>query len=256
MSLLDLQRRFVASMTLSTCDPLLLAKMRVLKAPSLYTRVKCYRNNLHYGLIKALAKTYPVICRLVGQSFFEAVALKYVIQEIPTSYSLNDYGENFDEFLSIFPPIASLPYLPEVARLEWQIHRVLIGPENSKFDFKSFAAVQVEKQSELCFYLAENAVLFESTFPVDKIWAIHQEDPNDEETVDLSLGGSRLLILRDNYDLRLDKLSEIEWQCLKAMKTGVSLPRLRTLIPEWAPEFDDLMPNLVAKGYIHYTLRD
>jgi hypothetical protein len=78
-----------------------------------------YRNNVHASLAAALAARFPVIARLVGEEFFRAMALVFVERHPPDSPVLSEFGAHFAAFLADFEPVAGLPYLPDVARLEW-----------------------------------------------------------------------------------------------------------------------------------------
>ena len=77
-----------------------------------------YRNTVMKGCIDALQANYPAVSRLVGDEWFRAAAAVYARARLPRHPSLLDYGADFAEFLSGFPPAAELPYLAEVARLD------------------------------------------------------------------------------------------------------------------------------------------
>jgi hypothetical protein len=83
-------------------------------------RFAVYRNNVAHSLCKALGRRYPVVERLVGAEFFTAMARVYIEAEPPNSPQLFLWGEGFARFLQGFSPVQSLPYLPDIARLEWQ----------------------------------------------------------------------------------------------------------------------------------------
>lgn len=83
-------------------------------------RFAVYRNNVAHSLTRALARRFPVVERLVGAEFFTAMARLYIEADPPASPRLFLWGEGFARFLQDFPPLRSLPYLPDVSRLEWQ----------------------------------------------------------------------------------------------------------------------------------------
>lgn len=81
-------------------------------------RFAVYRNNVVVGLVQALKAAYPVVHRLVGEEFFRVMGTYFVRRDPPASPILLHYGESFPDFLAIFEPVAHLPWLPDVARLE------------------------------------------------------------------------------------------------------------------------------------------
>ncbi|HXG29120.1 MAG TPA: DNA-binding domain-containing protein [Nevskiales bacterium] len=93
------------------------------------TRFAVYRNNVVVSLIDALADTYPVVVQLVGEAFFRAMAREYVRAHLPTSPVLAQYGGDFATFIDTFAPAASVPYLSDVARLEWAYLQALHAPD-------------------------------------------------------------------------------------------------------------------------------
>lgn len=81
-------------------------------------RFAVYRNNVAHSLTQALRQRFPVCERQVGPAFFGAMAGVFVGRHPPDDPVLARYGAAFPAFLSGFPPVAGLPFLPDVARLE------------------------------------------------------------------------------------------------------------------------------------------
>lgn len=82
-------------------------------------RFRVYRNNVIVSLIDALADTFEVTQQLVGEEFFRAMARLYAYAHPPQSRLMAFYGTSFPAFIETFPPAADLPYLADVARLEY-----------------------------------------------------------------------------------------------------------------------------------------
>lgn len=82
-------------------------------------RFAVYRNNVAHSLSEALARRFPAVQRLVGETFFKAMAKEFISAHPPRSPVLQEWGGEMPGFLEGFPPVASLPYLADVARVEW-----------------------------------------------------------------------------------------------------------------------------------------
>lgn len=82
-------------------------------------RFAVHRNNVTVSLCDALASVFPVVQALVGEEFFRALARCHLRAEPPRSPILAQYGAGFPAFVEAFPPARALPYLADVARLEW-----------------------------------------------------------------------------------------------------------------------------------------
>src|SRR5262249_3240444 len=81
-------------------------------------RFAVYRNNVVTSLIGTLKDNYRAVHRIVGSEFFGAMAAQFVTANLPQSPIMLDYGAGFAEFIARFEPAATLPYLPDVARIE------------------------------------------------------------------------------------------------------------------------------------------
>ena len=88
-------------------------------APSQVRRFAIYRNNVVVGLVEALARRFPVCLAIVGEAFFRAMAREFVLAMPPPSPVLLGYGDAFPGFIEGFAPADEVPYLADVARLEY-----------------------------------------------------------------------------------------------------------------------------------------
>lgn len=81
-------------------------------------RFGVYRNNVGVALTETLGAAFPAVARLVGPEFFAAMAHEFIAAHPPESPVMALYGAAFPDWLRNFPPVSSLPYLPEVAAIE------------------------------------------------------------------------------------------------------------------------------------------
>ncbi|WNQ37918.1 HvfC/BufC N-terminal domain-containing protein [Bordetella pertussis] len=97
-------------------------------------RYAIYRNNVVASLIQALADTFPVCRELVGADFFHGHAHAYVARRLPRSPVLARYGGAFAAFVAAHAPAASVPYLADMARLEYLRVRPITPRTPSRWD--------------------------------------------------------------------------------------------------------------------------
>ena len=141
-------------------------------------RFGVYRNNVIAGLIKALAERFPVVEALVGEDFFRVMARIYVIANPPRSPLMFRYGENFPSFIKHFPPAASVPYLADVARLEFLRGEAYHAADAAPVEPRHFAKFPTESLLAMRLTFHPSMRLLASPFPVVSIWRAHQEDAN------------------------------------------------------------------------------
>lgn len=78
-----------------------------------------YRNTSARGAVEALRAAYPTVDMLLGEEMFTQAALDYRREHPPKGSVLSDYGADFPAFLASQPWTCELPYLADVARLDW-----------------------------------------------------------------------------------------------------------------------------------------
>jgi hypothetical protein len=78
-----------------------------------------YRNTSARGAVEALRAAYPTVDLLVGEEMFTQVALDYRRTQPPAGPVLSEYGSDFGAFLARQPWTCELPYLSDVARIDW-----------------------------------------------------------------------------------------------------------------------------------------
>lgn len=183
-------------------------------------RLRIYRNNVFASLTEALRACYPVVDRLVGKQFFDFAAHRYIRRYPSASGDLHDFGASFDELLERLPEAASLVYLADVARLEWAYQEVFHAADADPLDLTAIASIPQERYAGLRFRLHAASRLLASAYPVLRIWQVNQPEHRGDDTVDLSAGGIKLLVIRRALEIELEPLSAGEYALLTALAQG------------------------------------
>jgi len=158
-------------------------------------RLQVYRNNVVGNLTGALRLTFPAVERLVGPDFFAAAAVRFIAVEPPRRANLYDWGDGFAGFLEAFAPAASLPYLADVARLEWAVGRALHAPEAPALDVQALAQLTEDQQDSVRFRAHPSVSLLTLAHPAHRIWqAVLARDDAALRAIDPGCGGERLVV--------------------------------------------------------------
>jgi uncharacterized protein len=222
LSLPELQADFAAALTDARQLPAALPRF---SGPPARTaqRLAIYRGNVYGNLAKALAGAYPVTRKVVGEEFFDAMAREYAREHPSRSGDLNRYGERLAEFVAAFPHTADLPYLPDVARMEWLAHLAYYAADPAPFDVAALSRVSAQEYSTLKFRLAPACVLLESRWPLARIWTVHQDDYGHELDVDLQSGPDRVLVHRPRWQAEVQSVAAGDFRFLDSLSQGETL---------------------------------
>jgi hypothetical protein len=189
-------------------------------------RIAIYRRTVFANYRNALAATYPVVKRLVGAPFFNTAVDSYVRAHPSASGDLNVYGDAFADFLAAYPHAANLPYLPDVARLEWAIDEANRAPDFAHAPDSVLAALSVAPPDELPsmrLRLEPSCRLITSDFPILRIWQVNQRDYEGECAVAFDQGGDTLLVRRGSSGISLERVEPGEYGWLAALAAGAAL---------------------------------
>ncbi|MFC6672832.1 hypothetical protein [Marinobacterium aestuariivivens] len=106
-------------------------------------------------------------------------------------------------FVAGFQPAASLPYLADIARLEWACHEVFHAPGNAAVALDALSRMPADDLPGLRFHLGPACRLLASDFPVYRIWQANQAEVDEPATIDLDRGGETVLVLRPQWAVQL-----------------------------------------------------
>ena len=187
-------------------------------------RLSIYRNTFYATLTNALRLSYPAVHRLVGADFFEASAQRFIEAEPPRGAYLDEYGAEFPDFLARFPAAESVPYLADVARLEWAVSGALHAPDATPLDVAALCSIGEGDHDRVRFVPHPSLSLVRASYPADTIWgAVLEQDRATLESIDLDDGPVWLLIQRLPTGIDVRRLSEPAWRFASALHAGKPL---------------------------------
>ncbi|OQS48503.1 DNA-binding domain-containing protein [Chromobacterium violaceum] len=180
-----------------------------------------YRNNYRVGLIDTLAHSHPVCRELVGEDFFTALAREYVKTHASDSGNLHRYGAGFADFIAGFEHCRDLPYLPDVARLEWAVHRCYYAPDAEPLSVSALAAIAPEQWGALAFQALPDVALCRADSPALSIWRAHRERGALEGL--LALPPENALVYRERGEVKTQPLDDARHAFYAALFDGAAL---------------------------------
>ena len=200
-----------------------------------------HRRNLLANLHGALAQAYPVVERLVGGAFFREAAERYTRLHPSRSGDLHRYGDAFADFLATYPHARELPYIADVARLEWLCAESFHAADSGRFDFAALGALP--ERERVCVRLALQPAFrrMRSAYPIVAIWEANQS--GRDGTPARATGADNAVVYREGFEVRVESVDDISWRFLSAVAMGTRLeaiaedgqlaPRLADELVRW-----------------------
>jgi len=169
-------------------------------------RLAIYRANVEAAATEALSAAYPVIRQVVGVSRFDDLARAYQRHVPSGSGDLHELGSAFADFIADDERARSLPYLSDLAQLEWAAHRAYGAADAEALDAHALAQLPMDRQMIIRFRWAAGTALIASPFPIVRIWRIHQADFDGQFSVDWS-SGEIALVVREGLSVAVHAVS-------------------------------------------------
>lgn len=185
-------------------------------------RFNVYRNNIVVGLKDALAAGFPATQSLVGAEFFDAMAGVFVRAHPPGSPLMPTYGAGFPAFIDGFEPAATLPYLGDVARLEFALREAYHAADAPAIDADLLADPLVFTRRVS---LAPPVRVISSAYPIHQIHRAATGGPKPTG------GGEDVLVTRPAYDPVMTAFPSGTAAILTALSDGLSLGAALDLAP-------------------------
>lgn len=187
--------------------------------------LQVYRANGRALAQRALGAAYPVLVQLLGEDSFSALAQAFWQAQPPRRGDMNQWGETLADFLAGDAQLQDLPYLPDVARLEWALHRCA-QTADATAEPASYQRLMDEDPARLTLVLAPGCTLLASAWPVASIVTAHHTEQPDLGTAAERLRaglGETALVWREGLRPRVRAVWPGEAALLSALQAGASL---------------------------------
>lgn len=190
-------------------------------------RIDVYRNTFLSVAARAVRLNFPAVARLVGDAFFDAAARAYATEDPPQCAWLDSYGAGFPKFLAGWPAAHGVPYLADVARLEWAVACSLHAPDAEPIEVASLAGRTPDELAHAHLVPHPSLGLVHTAFPADAIWrAVLAQDDAALAAIDLASGPRWLVVHRSEDAIDVSALREADWRFTSALWTDQPLDEL------------------------------
>ena|SRR3990167_8725614 len=254
-----LQREFFQAFVSLDQNANFISRIRTSKNLTPEQRFNIYRNSIRENITGALKSIFSVCCKLVGEEFFHAMIIQFILVESSKSPNLNDYGRVLPEFIENFKPAKELVYLSDMARLEWAWHEVCRAKNTKGFDFIALKNIPEEKQASVVLKLPDASRLLTSPYPIHRIWEINQDDDSGDQNIELSAAVKLIIWRMQDATMRIDVLQEQQWKILQAIHRGNTLGEICEQFSQHKPPIDvgSLLSDIVQHGWLEtFTIID
>jgi hypothetical protein len=216
-ALVDLQRQMAAAIRGTGCEP----PIDVFRPDHLPEGgpLSVYRHHRQISLGAALAVTFPTAVRLIGEEAFRVLASRFVQAQPPVQPCLAEYGATFGEYLDAETLVKGLPYLADIARLDWAINRAVTAADAMALDASLLGSLTPDELAELSVEAHPSLTLLWSNYPLPDIYRL-AHGAGDADAITLDSGGAWVMIWRHDSAPVTASVSPQAFEALEVLACG------------------------------------
>ena len=200
-----------------------------------------YRNTSARGTVEALRASFPTIDALLGEDMFTDVALDYRRDEPPSGPVLSDYGAGFPAWLARQSWTCELPYVADVARLDWLWLESFLGADADA------APMATSPQSRVMLHPAARFTWLAT--PALTIWQAHRA-PDGFAQLEPDWVEEGALLTRPAQQVRVQQIDRACHYLLLLCASSARIDQCVSAIAEAHPQSNvpELLQQCVAAG--------
>ena len=185
-------------------------------------RLSVYAAGYLARIREALMEVYEAVHHVVGNPEFSQLAEAYAVCHPSHEYNLSLVGRSVPEFLTTYALTQQLPFLPDLARLEWLVAEAFHAQEAPSLDPTSLKSVSPDMWDHLRLIFHPSVRLVDSSWPLLDIWHARTRK---RHAIDIELVNrpQRVLIFRARFQVRCELIDEWQEVFLRSLLEGQTL---------------------------------
>ena len=171
---------------------------------SQHPATQVYHNNYIENGIRALSIGFSSVAGMLDEGDFRRLAHEYLLARPKACFDWADYGAGFAEFMFEVDALAQMPFLPELAELDWRLMHIERASDRH-FDAASFALLQSEDANSLRFLTSPGLQLMQAIFPLVELYAlVHDKRLNQDSPESQELRAAHLQSINKSISLAIN----------------------------------------------------
>jgi len=188
-------------------------------------RLSVYADGYTARMHESLLESYPAVQHILGEQSFIQNAFKYAEVHPSKDYNLSLAGKYFSDFLLKVPLSKNLPFLPDLAKLEWQIAESFHEFQKKPMALEGLSKLSPEDWEELSFNFQPAVRLLSSRWPVLDIWNA-RKTPLNKINIDLINRPQHILIYKNDTQVLCELIDKYQFSLLKGLSAGTTLGKV------------------------------
>lgn len=183
------------------------------------SRWHVYTSGYLARLVEAVENDYPALRRILGEGPFRSLVARYVRQCPPRSYDVGRVGDRLASFLETDPLTSELPFLADLARLEWALAEAFVAADDPPLAWEALTPLPPETVAELPLELHSSVTLVRSRWPIFELRDC-QDVPDDAVSIPVQGRPVNALVYRRGLEVTRRAVDDGEAELLSRLGDG------------------------------------
>lgn len=219
-------------------------------------RFTVYRDSILGAKQNVLKTIYPACIKLIGDECFIQLSSAYLSQTNSIHPDLTQLAANFGAFIQNTPLLNKVPYLADIANLEWAWHTVFYGEDNETLDLQALAMAIQSYGDQLVFMPPIDAKMITSDYPIDRIWQFCQPEYRGDDEINYNNDSVHLMIWQKSKTLLIERLTTNEFLVLQKLSSNLSWDYICNEFSQINSSINltEVLPQLCQRDLVRYQL--
>lgn len=178
-------------------------------------RLTTYNQQFWYRHFTLLQNIFPLLRHLLGLWHFNQLISVYLTKHSSNTYQLQKIAEKFIEFLKSSDTWNKPQYI-QSATLELWYDKTFFYNYSAPLELEQFSPSQT-------LYLQSHVFLFFENWNIVESFFLALDDPQNKTSIDLVLNQQHWLLSKPKNEIKLLKLSSVQYKLISKFKKGKSL---------------------------------
>ncbi len=214
--------------------------VRVPDGVDVATRLAVYTQGYAARVSEALREAFPAVAHILGGGSFASLAMRYA-EDVPAELrNLNRVGAALPAFLADDRLSRNLPFLSDLARLEWAVVECFHGELREPFDASSCSAWDMDDWAGTRVAFQATTAIVRSAWPLRELREARHSERSAID-VDLVDRPDCVLVYRSGFEVVTESIGETEASAFERLCAGQPLGEVTAALAREGAE-----PNVVS----------
>lgn len=223
--------------------------------------LQVYQNNYRENGLNALKIEFPTLEHLLGEENFRGMMMEYIKKYPKSDFNWSSFGQHVDDFLRSNDILEDMPFLLEVAQLDWHFRTIEKMPD-VPFEPSSFQLMQTLPTDQLAFVAATGIRVITAFFPVDifvQLPSLHGTDryqillENTKKAITTAIKTAQprsFLLWRREFQPCIQALNDNQRLAYERLITGALVQEVLEVAGEDANQIGNWLQNAIQEQQI------